>query len=83
MPKPTSASIEAMKVQVVADIATINGALLADRTCTQQEAEAMASIETFVNVALRVMARTNPLKIKDAMVATEIHARMSGAKVFE
>ncbi len=45
--------------------------------------QAMASIETFVAIALRVMSTVNPSKIKAAMIAVEIQARMDGKKVYE
>lgn len=42
-----------------------------------------ATIETFVAVALRVMARTNPSKIRDAAMVEEIKARMDGRGVID
>lgn len=35
-------------------------------------------IETFVQVALRVFAQTNPSKIRDAMMIEEMKARLDG-----
>lgn len=89
----TRASVEAMKEQVVADLrivadridksAQIREQLGGDASRSKVEGEAMASLETFVAVALRVLADTNPSKIKAAMMTVEIQARMSGKRVFE
>lgn len=81
--RPSKTAIEAMKERIVADIAIVNAGLLADRTLNHEEAEAMASIETFVAVALRVMAKVNESKVRDAMQIVEIQARMDGRRVFE
>lgn len=93
MTKPTKEAIEAMKERVLADLAVVadrvhksaelRRQLGGDQANTQKEGEALASVETFVAIALRVMAGTNPSKIKDAMVAVEIQARIDGKKVFE
>ncbi len=42
---------------------------------------ALCSIETFVAIALRVMKRTNPSKIRDAARTVEIQARLDGRPV--
>lgn len=39
---------------------------------------AWAEIETFVAVAIKVFAKTNPSKIKSEAMTVEIHARMDG-----
>lgn len=81
--KPNRLAVGAMKEQVLKDMAIVNAGLLADRTLNHKEAEAMASIETFVAIALRVMAKVSETKIRDAMLLVEIQARMDGRKVFE
>jgi len=43
----------------------------------------LAHIETFCAVALRVMARTNPSKIREAARLVEIQARIKGHHVYE
>lgn len=45
--------------------------------------EALATLETFLDIALRVMAQTNTGKIIEVMRIVEIKARMDGKKVFE
>jgi hypothetical protein len=47
------------------------------------DADAWAEVETFVAIALRVMARTNPSRIRDAAMVEEIKARMDGRGVVE
>jgi hypothetical protein len=44
---------------------------------------AWAEIETFCAIALRVMAKTNPSKLRDAAMAEEIRARVEGREVIE
>jgi len=42
---------------------------------------ALCSIETFCAVALRVMKKTNPSKVRDCARTVEIHARLEGREV--
>lgn len=44
---------------------------------------AWAQIETFCAIALRIIAKTNPSKVRDAAMAEEIKARMQGREVLE
>lgn len=44
---------------------------------------AWAEVETFCAIALRVMRRTNPSKLRDAAMAEEIKARLSGREVID
>ena len=53
-----------------------------DLTDPQNEA-AWAQIETFCSIALRVFAKTNPSKLRDAAMAEEIKARIQGREVLE
>jgi hypothetical protein len=46
--------------------------------CVALDADRWATIETFIAVALRVMAKTNPSKIRDAATIEEIKARIDG-----
>lgn len=48
---------------------------------TPESMDAMCAIETFVAVALRVMTKTNPSKIRDASRTEEIKARIDGRPV--
>lgn len=43
----------------------------------------MAHIETFCAIAIRVLRKTNPSKIRDAAMAEEISARLDGRGVIE
>ena len=45
------------------------------------EDEAIYSLASFVDVALRVMRKTNPSKIRDCAMTVEIKARMDGLPV--
>lgn len=45
------------------------------------ETNAMAGVETFVAIALRLFAVTNPSKLRDIMRTVEIQARMDGKEV--
>ena len=40
-----------------------------------EAADALVNIETFVAIALRVFAKTNPSKLRDVMRTVEIQAR--------
>jgi hypothetical protein len=51
--------------------------------CMAIDEDKWANIETFIAVALRVMSRTNPSKIRDAATVEEIKARMDGRGVIE
>jgi hypothetical protein len=44
---------------------------------------AWAEIETFIAISLRVLAKTNPSKVRDAAMAVEIQARMKGIEVLD
>ena len=46
-----------------------------------EAADALVSIETFVAIALRVFAKTNPSKLRDVMRTVEIQARMDHKEV--
>lgn len=48
-----------------------------------QTEAAWAQIETFAAIALRVFAKTNPSKLRDAAMAEEIKARIQGREVLE
>lgn len=44
---------------------------------------ALAWLETFAAISMRIMGKTNPSKIRDAARAEEIKARMNGRQVLE
>ena len=71
--------------QIEADLAhhlgIIRGALRPE--ADTPEDEALAHVETFAAVALRVMRASNPSKIRDAAMTEEIKARIDGRAVLE
>ena len=75
MPKPTKAVIAAMTETVMQDLAAVRSVV--------GDTEEMASLETFVAIALRLMAETNPSKLREIMRVVEIVARMDGRTVYE
>jgi hypothetical protein len=44
---------------------------------SQADESAWAEVETFIAIALKVFAKTNPSKLRDAARTVEIHARMN------
>lgn len=51
--------------------------------CCAIDEDAWANLETFIAVALRVMEKTNPSKVRDVAMAIEIQCRMTGKDVVE
>jgi hypothetical protein len=45
--------------------------------------DSLAHVETFCAIALRVLRKTNPSKLRDAAMAEEIKARLDGREVME
>lgn len=43
----------------------------------------LARLETFIAIAVRVMAKTNPSKIRDVARTVEIQARINGVEVLD
>ena len=69
--------------QVEADI---TDCLRVIRDCMQpvddtREDYALCALECFVDIALRVMRKTNPSKIRSVAMTVEIQARMDGKPV--
>jgi hypothetical protein len=50
---------------------------------TTEHEVAWAHIETFCAIALRIISKTNPSKVRDAAMAEEIAARVHGREVLE
>lgn len=73
------------------DIGTVQAGLLGALSTvkngldlTNPEIEsAMAEIETFCAISVRIMAKTNPSKIRDIAMTLEIQARINNRKVIE
>lgn len=70
-------NIESMKADLLVALAAVR-----DRIDPDLEAQ-WAQIETFCSIALRVMAKTNPSKLRDAAMIEEIKARIDGREVIE
>lgn len=70
-------NIEAMKADLMTALTAVR-----DRLDPDLEGE-WAQIETFCAIALRVFAKTNPSKLRDAAMIEEIKARMDGREVLE
>ena len=70
--RPTKAAIDAIRDAYMADVLTIRAHILALNDPHLEDA--WAGIETFAAVALRVMAKTNPSKLKSEMVTVGISA---------
>ena len=71
----TQDQINALTNGIIEDLSTL-------RTLAPVEAEnALVSIETFVAIALRVFAKTNPSKLRDVMRTVEIQARIDHKEV--
>ena len=77
MSRPTREAIAGMTHAIMQDLAVIRDEL------DGRADEARAGIETFVAIALRVFAQTNPSKLREVMRLEEIKARMDGREVIE
>lgn len=72
MTRPTRESIEAIKEDLIRDLAEIKRQV--------GETDAMAGVETFCVIALRIMAKTNPSKIRDVARTVEIASYLNTSK---
>jgi hypothetical protein len=50
---------------------------------SQADESAWAEVETFIAIALKVFAKTNPSKLRDAARTVEIHARMNNIECMD
>ena len=67
--------VKQITTDLVAAIADIR------RHIPAESEESLAHVETFCAIALRVMAKTNPSKLRDAAMTEEILARVQGREV--
>lgn len=83
MPKTSRArtDIGEISANLMADLDRCRSHMLA--TGNQATKDAYAGIETFCAIALRVLAKTNPSKLRDAAMTVEIAARLKGREVIE
>lgn len=65
----------------VAEISADLMSALGELRPSMQGNDAFAHIETFCAIALRVMSKTNPSKIRSEAMTVEIQARMAGREV--
>lgn len=80
MTKISKAAALQMREDVLVDMRLIRSKLdLSDPAVDR----AWAGVETFANVALRVMAKTNLSKLRSEGMTVEIAARMAGHHVFD
>lgn len=75
MPKPSKEAISSMTTTVMSDLSAVRAVV--------GDTEEMAGLETFVSISLRLMAATNPSKLREIMRIVEIQARMDGKHVYE
>lgn len=75
MPKPSKEAIADMTSTVMSDLSAVRAVV--------GDTEEMAGVETFVAIALRLMAVTNPSKLREIMQVVEIQARMDNKHVYE
>lgn len=61
--------ITEMRNDLIAEIYTLRDAL---PLMTPEQREALAAVETFCAVALRIIAKTNPSKVRSEAMTTEI-----------
>ena len=71
--------VGSLDADITAAVATVRAALQPDDDSVEDHA--LAAIETFIVVALRVMAKTNPSKIQSVARTVEIAARLEGRQV--
>ena len=77
-----------MKGRARSDISEISANILAavERLrpiASKADEDAWAEVETYIAVSLRVLAKTNRSKIKDAAMTVEIQARINGIECLE
>lgn len=73
-------------ITVIAEDLVENLAYFRDKFGRARNPEAdkrWAEIETFCTLALRIMAKTNPSKVRNEAMTLEIAARMHGREVLE
>lgn len=64
-----------MAEAIIADLQVVRAAV--------GDTDEMAGIESFVAIALRVFAQTNPSKLREVMRLVEIQARIDGREVID
>jgi hypothetical protein len=80
MDRPTKQTMAAMKEDLVAQLDLVNRALDLENPALEH---AMATIETFCAISLRVMSKTNLAKLRSETMTVEISARLAGRTVLD
>jgi hypothetical protein len=76
--------LEGVVADLMASIGWIRDEIgIGSRVVDPRTEEHMAHIETFCAIAIRVLRKTNPSKLRDAAMAEEIKARIDGREVLE
>lgn len=81
MPKPRANLTEITEDLADALVHVRDRLALPDGSMSAVDEERWVTIETFVAVAVRVLATVNPSKIRDASRTEEIKSRMDGLKM--
>jgi hypothetical protein len=71
----TKNEVSTIGADLVENLDTIR-AHLADTPMTQAHADAWGHIEAFAMIAMRIIARTNPSKVREAAVFVELQQRI-------
>ncbi len=83
MKRPTKADIDLIKEDLIAALAELRAEVTDDytRPITTRAEHAMAHVESFCAIAIRVFAQTNGSKIREAARLEEIAAHIQGRGV--
>ena len=81
MKKPARARTDVAEIErdLVAELAVLRAALQPEDGTPEDVA--LCSVETFCAVALRIMHKTNPSKVRSEAMTLEIKCRMDGVPV--
>jgi hypothetical protein len=77
------ADVDAIRESILRDLARVKQHVQGDKVVDPGLADlddAWTGIETFVAVALRVFAKTNPSKIRSEALTAAVHAKLIGAQ---
>lgn len=80
MTKPVKARLDKIRDDLVECLGVIENSIDPSDTKTR---EALAHIETFFAIAIRVFAKTNESKLRSEFQTVEICARLAGKHVYE
>lgn len=77
--------VSSIEADLVSDFSVIRAEMTDEykRPISEAGEQAIARLETFCAISLRVMRKTNPSKLRDAARTEEILARVHGKEVLE